>query len=201
MTSWCGVACCSRFLLTCNLPMTSSHRPGQAQVIIRPIKATTTITTTTVTTTTTATTTTSTTTTATATDTNSVTQTSTQTTTTIEGHDFHTVHTAIALLRKDLTAAQELIAAQQDLLATLLKPVAVPAGGGKGAAAAAGCGGANAAACNPSVAVVEGAGAKPVLEIKALGGGVTFETEQCAATDLCEMARKVEALLQKFDAN
>ena len=102
-------------------------------------------------------------------------------------------------MRKDLTAAQELIAAQQDLLATLLKPVAVPAGG-KGAAAAAGCG-ANAAACNPSVAVVEGAGAKPVLEIKALGGGVTFETEQCAATDLCEMARKVEALLQKFDGN
>ena len=169
-------------------------------MIIRPIKSTPTITTTTVTTTTTATTTTSTTTTATATDTTSVTQTSTQTTTTIEGHDFHTVHTAIALLRKDLTVAQELIAAQQDLLATLLKPVAVPAGGGKGAAAAAGCG-ANAAACNPSVAVVEGAGAKPVLEIKALGGGVTFETEQCAATDLCEMARKVEALLQKFDGN
>ena len=90
------------------------------------------------------------------------------------------------------------------MLATLLKPVAVPVGGGgKGAAAGVGadCGGANEGGCNPSVAVVEGAGAKPILEIKALGGGVTFETEQCGATDLCEMARKVDALLEKFDGN
>lgn len=110
-------------------------------------------------------------------------------------------------LRKDLTDAQQLIAAQQDLLAALLKPVAVStAANGKGAGVK--CDAVGMPSCNPSVAVVEGGGgggveasASQVLAIKALGGGVTFETEHCDATDLCEMARKVDALLKKFAGN
>ena len=153
--------------------------------------------------------------------------TDTTTTTTIEGHDFHTVNKEIAALRKDLTDAQatiaaqqeevpkeiaglrkdltdaqQLISAQQDLLAALLKPVAVSAtANGKGAGVK--CDAAGVPSCNPSVAVVKGDGgdATQVLVIKALGGGVTFETEHCDATDLCEMSRKVDALLQKFDGN
>jgi hypothetical protein len=51
------------------------------------------------------------------------------------------------------------------------------------------------------MSTVENEDGGAVLAIQALGGGVVFETAQCDETDLCEMARKVEALVEKFAGN
>lgn len=47
--------------------------------------------------------------------------------------------------------------------------------------------------CAPEVTAADEA-----LQLTALGGAVTFQSEQCEETDLCELARNVKALLAKF---
>jgi len=49
----------------------------------------------------------------------------------------------------------------------------------------------------PCAPVVETAGTG-ALAIAALGGKITFETDECKETDLCQLSRDVQALLAKF---
>jgi hypothetical protein len=55
----------------------------------------------------------------------------------------------------------------------------------------------NPTGCVPSVG--SETSQSPVLAIKALGGDVVFESASCPQTDLCEMSRKLEAVIGKFD--
>ena len=51
------------------------------------------------------------------------------------------------------------------------------------------------AQCPPSV---ESAGSGADLALRAAGGKVLFESDDCAETDLCELSRDVQAILAKF---
>ena len=37
------------------------------------------------------------------------------------------------------------------------------------------------------------------LMLEARGGAVTFKSSECGATDLCELAQAVDAMMEKFD--
>jgi len=102
----------------------------------------------------------------------------------------------IAAMRAELKTTKESLNAAVALLNTLLKPVAVPQVTAKKCQDQQ-----TGALCNPLVEVhdksnnVDG----PTLAIKALGGGVVFETAECEETDLCEMKRQIVAILAKFE--
>lgn len=49
--------------------------------------------------------------------------------------------------------------------------------------------------CPPEIGAVENE-----LSLSALDGSITFQTEKCVATDLCELAMQVRSLLNKFQA-
>ena len=65
--------------------------------------------------------------------------------------------------------------------------------------AAEACRGAAGGGCAPSVESIPGEVGGGGLKLNAPGGAVVLESKECAATDLCGLARDLQAILARFD--